>query len=1192
MSDEDALDNLESFINYFSREWPEIATMNFNPLNVSLPLMDSSTVGLAHKYPEFLKLRDEFSNSLRQAVNQHYEAFNASVGSYGITVQTITDSKDTLKKIRTNLENANSLLNTPTVVLRDLNSKSIEHSQMIEVLDKIVEVKKLTEVIDNYITDKEFKKAQELIVQSAKTADEYGLWQLPAMTSTQIYLSVQSQALFDSVMEEVFSIVYLKLDNEVNKSIFEQHTNKKLDYSDLEEASRIMNKPLDEFISELKGNIDGISPGVDIQSFKMLATYFDVLDKLDRLPDAMTALIERCSGELEQMISRTSEEIRLKYPEQMKLTSTSVSTTSSSIKKYDSHRLLDIGGISSILGGVNSVILSEFFHSLFHKFIITLQCFRAIYEFNIELIKKTSEISESNNQSSNLYGLNNLNRESKTKSAILGGLRGVNAGGMNSPRIVSTHQDSLPAFISLWKKIEKEISSIIYNYIVDEMINIDKPVKDDDDNPFIETKLGGNATLITHEDAIFRFSKLTFKSDNFKELNETFQDFFPVEQIDNNRNGNKNNQDKSSKENENLFIESNDHSKNSTLVEPNILNMGVIFGDFIFFIGCCDSIYPTELIMRESNENINSTTTGTTIDKIEINPDKLISPPIEFFDNFMKIVFISQLESTLKLQFDEVDLDNSSNNIVGGTSFKIFFESICEILTTSLYFREPYVKILLKIIKQMINKFEKKFDSLMPKEYLNLTDSKIISNWMNNEELVNISNKIINGEVNNKADVANILNQETELLLKSNARTDQLINKILPIDLMDTNRFNNLVMLLSNILKILEWLPNMQRVINESERKSLPSISSMVRQTSTMNNEIENEENLSGNLSANSSFMASSGYATLGNSTKLLELKETWNIIDNKSITSSITSLLTYDEDENIGNINHYHNKGSNKFLEFEDIFKSGNNDNNIDNLEKDTEQNNYYSNNENISYNSKQIKPKAFITMNLQYSKEFNKYLNNLRQISNQIKLLLRYDLKIKCIYYIINFLKQDIWTPEYETEDIDEIIIKLTKSINDSNLIIDLNLYSKVKFDILSGIPLLIDRLMIKESHRIYKMNEYGLIKILLNIRVIQQMLRNVINYKLDSSDINFGKSIEYFELFKTGENNIADRIIQQINSYSGNINNNVFSLEAYKNLIRLVFSENLSKPIANSKKTTSLSYNMKFDESIKKVVAEFNK
>ncbi|OWB60649.1 hypothetical protein B5S29_g1528 [[Candida] boidinii] len=131
-----------------------------------------------------------------------------------------------------------------------------------------------------------------------------------------------------------------------------------------------------------------------------------------------------------------------------------------------------------------------------------------------------------------------------------------------------------------------------------------------------------------------------------------------------------------------------------------------------------------------------------------------------------------------------------------------------------------------------------------------------------------------------------------------------------------------------------------------------------------------------------------------------------------------------------------------------------------------------------------------------------------------------------------------------------------------------------------------------MIKESHRIYKMNEYGLIKILLNIRVIQQMLRNVINYKLDSSDINFGKSIEYFELFKTGENNIADRIIQQINSYSGNINNNVFSLEAYKNLIRLVFSENLSKPIANSKKTTSLSYNMKFDESIKKVVAEFNK
>ncbi|OWB68158.1 hypothetical protein B5S30_g3532 [[Candida] boidinii] len=345
----------------------------------------------------------------------------------------------------------------------------------------------------------------------------------------------------------------------------------------------------------------------------------------------------------------------------MKLTSTNVSTSSSSIKKYDSHRLLDIGGISSILGGVNSVILSEFFHSLFHKFIITLQCFRAIYEFNSELINKTSEIPDSN-QSSNLYGLNSLDRESKTKSAILGGLRGVNAGGLNSSRIVSTHQDSVPTFISLWKKVEKEISSIIYYYIVDEMINIEKPVKDNDDNPFIESKLGGNATLVTHEDAIFRFSKLTFKSDNFRELNETFQNFFPVEQVDKNNNkyngnGNKNNQDKNNKVNESLFIESNDHSKNSTLVDPNILNMGVIFGDFIFFIGCCDSIYPTELIVRASSDN-GANSQPTTVDKIEVSPDKLISPPIEFFDNFMRIVFLSQLETTLKLQFDEVNLDN------------------------------------------------------------------------------------------------------------------------------------------------------------------------------------------------------------------------------------------------------------------------------------------------------------------------------------------------------------------------------------------------------------------------------------------------------------------------------------------------------------------------------------------------------
>ncbi|ODV86260.1 hypothetical protein CANARDRAFT_196758 [[Candida] arabinofermentans NRRL YB-2248] len=819
---EESLDDLESCLNYIKQHWPDLLKENCNPLEIAIPLLDNSSVGLAHRQNEFVQLKERFSRILKQSVNVHFDSFNDSLGSYGITSETIAESQSTLLNVRGELTKSAAFISSSNEVIRELNNEQNEQGEISEILDQISEIKKTSSSIDNCIAEKNFKGAEELINKSLKSADQFGLWQIPALHSTQQYLQSQSQTLFDSIIEEINSIVYLKFQS--TKSLYEEQTKSKLlsmATTDIDDVSAEVNKPLEQFLEELNKSTldDGVSPGKDIQNFLALKSHLEILNNLKMMDESLIILC-----------------------------------------------------------------------------------------------------------------------------------------------------------------LEKQISSVIYAYAVDEKLldNVEQQQLNNsiDNTPF--ARIPKDYVDENHHEPIFQLSKLSFNDDSSFNIQSVLENMFPGQSSS-----------FSVDANATLYIENENINRRDTLVAPNIFNMIIIIDQFLLFVA-----------------------------------------------------------------------------FHGDGEFHTFFNSIFELLNTSLYYRKPYANIILKVLDSMVDQYQSIFDEYIPGEFFKQINYKLVPNWLHNPELNQVSTAILKDP--NSID---LIKQELELLLAHGSnKTMKLISEQ---DLLDNNKFNSLSQLLNNILATLDWLPKCKRV------------SKMINSDTT---------------SVNS-------------------LKETWQITNSA------------------GRMN----------------------------------QNQIFEENNSLTLSGDSIE-------------KFDKTVEQLENIATRLKLILRYDLKCKSIWYLVTTLEKDIWMPEFESEEIDHGIILFNGFTIYANELLSRILPSNIeKMSIFSGLPDLIDRLLVDESRRIIKVNSFGITKIFLNIRVIQQMLRNVME---NPESVNFKRSITYFDLFKATDKGVVD-MIKRFESEPDK--KNMFTIDEYKNMVRMVFSESVSKGQLK-RQHSSYSASRRYDDSIKKLEEEF--
>ncbi|OBA15478.1 uncharacterized protein OGAPODRAFT_16432 [Ogataea polymorpha] len=219
------------------------------------------------------------------------------------------------------------------------------------------------------------------------------------------------------------------------------------------------------------------------------------------------------------------------------------------------------------------------------------------------------------------------------------------------------------------------------------------------------------------------------------------------------------------------------------------------------------------------------------------------------------------------------------------------------------------------------------------------------------------------------------------------------------------------------------------------------------------------------------------------------------------------------------------------------------------------------------------------FLALSADAITKFDEIIASLRAITSRIKLFIRYTVQSTAVWHVTSMLDKTNWMPDSETDEISVDLNTLNKKMASVSNILDSIVGSDQKQRILCGIPSFIDHLIVSESKRIIKMNQYGVRQLFLNVRVAQSMLRNVME---DPELVDFRKTKAYFDMFSSSQQGILDRIHQD--------STNMFDLEDYKNLIRLVFSESLHKSMS-SRSTGSYSASKRYADCIHKLEAKFN-
>lgn len=962
MEPDSSLETLRNTILAIESDWPDLLRQTCNPLDIATPMLPAEG---RHEYDSFQQIKGKLQHDIQKAVNKHYMTFNDSVGAYGIVEETLNESQGKLGIIKQEIQDIKQITTTNTNLMMELNEKSQQYSQMIELVLKMKEINDLVVKLEDCVADRDFEKATSLVLQIKDIVNIWGLWKMESMKMIHSRMNSSISSLLEGIVDEINELIYAQ----------------NLTFGNVEDSNSHMISAIEGvqgFIKYLYGDkiTESESLQMEIGKFTDLKKKMEVVKSLGNEAECLKLIVKRVDSEIKKTIQKSILEVKTKYPTQIELNNSTSKTT-----KHDF-------GHFGVIQGLNSTIVHECFDKIFKRALYLMQRHVALYH-----------LSKVDGYDYNLG--------------------------------------------KVWDILQKRLSLVICNYIVDEevlddVVELTYTNKNSNKSPF--TRTPKDLELIDAQ-SLFHFNSLNIGSANSKkDLIKALKYIFPNQSVETV----KSDVDEINKSETGIYIglEELSGSKGEVLVHPSIFNMGYIIDQFIFFQCSVSQVYP----------NDNSTNTI-----------------MQFFDQFMSIVFAPQLESTLMFEFDKLCESiwrSDSGHPYGGQKdlevsqlFYGFFSKILSALGTSLYFREPYVDIIFKLLKRMHLKFVEIRDSL-----LQGTQSNILSAWELSKKLQNSSKEIINNMVESLnypiESLANdpeffkklksLQSQELETAL-SIAPLANIAGNIHPSAFLRPESLQILVRLVGSLSNILEWLPEFQR------------------QLSPLRNTID----------------------------EVQKLKEIWSI-----------------------------------------------------NVEK--------------------LSDTCYLVLDEPHLDQFNLLIKSLTDLQTTTLFHLRYQMRLECLYTLQTLsLSLESSVPmnrnaipgviPNKSIILDEEITSDVESFSDrvsimNNIFNELECNEGLRIFIFGGIGYWIDNISIQSTIMIRKMIRGGWMKFLINLRVLQQVVRSVDfedELALARGANILGRSIRWFGLGGEGE-----QVINKVTTGRINIEGYHFTKEEWSTLIRLVY------------------------------------
>lgn len=821
-------------------EWPQCLQENANPIEMAVSLLDDTSVGMAYKLPEFQDLSKQTKTALRHVVNEHHDIFNNSIGSYHVLLSTLQDSQHDSIQIKEMLESATTEIHNRSDVLTELNQTSARYSEMIEILDAMDELVSIPDKIDQLIIDKKIHQVYDVISHGYKVAEQYNLWSLSAMSTTRSYLELQSNNLFDMIVDELQNEIYLKNVSLLNDGstgnsalswqalgtsgkpqlssikalITELNNLEQYIYNsanlDISEIADCFTEPVEEFIvnqlPKLHAHYSNSDSETDYsimldaalndnsKSYHYIYKLLNTASKLNRLPQVLEILINSNQQELHGLINRTTEEAKLRNMQHL--------NKLAKLKNLDHSYATDmISG--STFNDYSVVILQDLFGSIFIKALAVLQKHKVVTEI-VEKIK----IRDSYNISH--------------------------------------------SFDNIWGSIRKELRALMINYTYDVPVFGLNPINGGNE---INKQSSLHDVLLRSD--LFKLEDVSYdkSAKTTEDMKTILQDMFPGFVLSDSENKIGSNTKANSFEIESPYIKNETfNAMVEVLVPKNIFNMRIILEFLLVFIAGSQRLFA-----NFAEEGTTSNTHNNTA--------------LKFFNEFMKGSFLPRLKENLDNAFREYvsgksnfeqnsiaehenpDISNSvlsgfksevtpldqvesdSNSLVINTTsnssamifqnaldFRRLFTNACSVLNTSLTYRRDFSDLCLHFLRRFSDTYAQFYNELLlPSGAHNQDEVSIhgnntskpslqLNSWMRIPALIEISNIILQQDSTPK-DLDALLDKEIEIMTYNNDKSKHIFD-ITKDGFLDNDSINQVCYLLLTTTWILTWLPSMKKESN------------------------------------------------------------------------------------------------------------------------------------------------------------------------------------------------------------------------------------------------------------------------------------------------------------------------------------------------------------------------------------------
>ncbi|CAN7999993.1 unnamed protein product [Ixodes pacificus] len=258
-----------------------------NGLLISVIRSLSASQNSADRDREKAKLEKDFKRSdqkLDDMVAQNKEDLTRAMQAFSKISSRITVSRDKIQCIKEKLTTCKILLHCKRDELKKLWLEAVEHKRVLELLEEIESLVEVPEKVDAFLEKRQYLHATQLLVSSVHLV-EGSLEGVEALKDVRAKLLFKKERLHEDLVEELHRQLYMRGEARLRRPL----------------------PPTPQPFLGTLGELLRLDEGGERQGPPFLAILVHCLALLQRIPDTLQVMKERCQSELLSMVWRSSQ---------------------------------------------------------------------------------------------------------------------------------------------------------------------------------------------------------------------------------------------------------------------------------------------------------------------------------------------------------------------------------------------------------------------------------------------------------------------------------------------------------------------------------------------------------------------------------------------------------------------------------------------------------------------------------------------------------------------------------------------------------------------------------------------------------------------------------------------------------------------------------------------------------------------